>query len=187
MIMSLPLMPKATAVWLIENTTLTFEQVAKFCGMHTLEIKGIADEEVAIGIAGVNPITHEQITREELKRCEDNPDATIQLSEQAKNHIKVNDKKRKTSNYTPIAKRQDKPDAVSWFLRNYPNVIDQHIIKLIGTTKNTINSVRGRTHWNMTNIKPRDPVLLGLCSQTDLEKVIEKARVLSEGQQESRE
>jgi hypothetical protein len=178
--MNLPLMPKATAVWLIENTTLTFGQIAKFCGMHPLEVKGIADDEVAIGITGENPINKDQLTKEEIKRCEANPNTTLLLSSQAQNHVKITDKKRKTAHYTPIAKRQDKPDAVSWFIRYYPTIADQQIVKLIGTTKTTINSIKGRTHWNMTNIRPRDPVLLGLCSQTDLDKVLEKAKVHTE-------
>lgn len=175
--MNLPLMPKATAVWLIENTTLTFDQIANFCGMHPLEVKGIADGEVAIGIVGENPITRDQLTKEEIKRCEQNSCAKLILSKQAQDHIKIVDKKRKTAHYTPIAKRQDKPDAVAWFARYHPEVKDQYIVKLIGTTKNTISSVKGRTHWNMNNIKPRDPVLLGLCSQTELDKVLEKARL----------
>ncbi len=183
--MTLPLMPKATAVWLIENTTLTFEQIAKFCGMHALEVKGIADGEVAIGIIGMNPITNEQISKEEIKRCEANPKATLQLSEHAQKHVKITNKKRKTSHYTPIARRQDKPDAVAWFIRYHPGITDQQIIKIIGTTKTTINSVKLRTHWNMTNIKPRDPVLLGLCSQTELEGLLEKVRVSSEDQHEN--
>jgi len=178
--MNLPLMPKATAVWLIENTTLTFDQIANFCGMHPLEVKGIADGEVAIGIVGENPINKDQITKEEIKRCEANSKASLQLSSQAQNHVKITDKKRKTAHYTPIAKRQDKPDAVAWFIRYYPNVPDQQVVKLIGTTKTTINSLKGRTHWNMNNIRPRDPVLLGLCSQTDLDKVLEKARIHTE-------
>jgi hypothetical protein len=175
--MNLPLMPKATAVWLIENTTLTFNQIARFCGMHQLEVKGIADGEVAIGITGENPINRDQLTREEIKRCEQDSSANLQLSKQAQNHVKITDKKRKTAHYTPIAKRQDKPDAVAWFIRYYPNVTEQQIVKLIGTTKTTINSIKGRTHWNMNNIRPRDPVLLGLCSQTDLDKVLDKAKI----------
>ena len=175
--MSLPLMPKATAIWLIENTTLTFDQIADFCGMHSLEVKGIADGEVAVGIAGENPITRDQLTRDEITRCEKNDKARLMLSVQAQNHVKITDKKRKTAHYTPIAKRQDKPDAVAWFVRYYPTITDQQIVKLIGTTKTTINSVKGRTHWNMTNIKPRDPVLLGLCSQGDLNKILDKIKI----------
>jgi len=180
--MTLPLMPKATSVWLIENTTLTFEQIADFCGMHSLEVKGIADGDVAVGIVGMNPIVNEQLTREEIKRCEDNPKATLRLSALAEKHAAIASKKKKTSHYTPIARRQDKPDAVSWFIRYYPNVTDQQIIKIIGTTKATINSVKLRSHWNMANIKPRDPVLLGLCSQTELENLLEKVRLSSEAQ-----
>lgn len=175
--MNIPLMPKATAVWLIENTTLTFDQIAEFCEMHPLEVKGIADGEVAIGILGENPISNEQLSKEEIKRCEANPKAKLQLSAQAQEHIKITNKKRKTAHYTPIAKRQDKPDAIAWFVRYYPLVSDQLIVKLVGTTKTTINAVKARTHWNTNNIKPRDPVLLGLCSQTELDKVLEKAKV----------
>ena len=175
--MSLPLMPKATAVWLIENTTLTFDQIAIFYGLHPLEVKGIADGEVAVGIGGENPMNNGQLTKEEIHRCEASPSTRLQLSQQAQNHVKITDKKRKTSHYTPIAKRQDKPDAVAWFVRYCPSVTDQQIVKLIGTTKTTINSVKGKTHWNIINIKPRDPVLLGLCSQIELDKVLEKARV----------
>ncbi len=183
--MTLPLMPKATAVWLIENTSLTFEQIADFCGMHPLEVKGIADGEVAVGIIGMNPITNEQVSKEEIARCEQNPKATLHLSQHAQKHVKITNKKRKTAHYTPIARRQDKPDAVAWFVRYYPTVTDQQIIKIIGTTKNTINSVKLRSHWNMTNIKPRDPVLLGLCSQTELESLLEKVRISSEDQPEN--
>ena len=178
--MNLPLMPKATAVWLIENTTLTFDQIARFCGMHPLEVKGIADGEVGVGISGESPIAKDQLTREEIKRCEQNPNATLHLSDQAQNHVKITSKKRKTAHYTPIAKRQDKPDAVVWLLRYCPDVTDQQIMKLIGTTKTTIASIKTRSHWNMNNIKPRDPVLLGLCSQTDLDKVLERYRVAGE-------
>lgn len=175
--MNAPLMPKATAVWLIENTTLTFEQIAEFCKMHPLEVKGIADGEVAVGIIGEDPIANEQLSKAEIKRCELDPKASLKLSEHAQEHLRINVKKRKTAHYTPIAKRQDKPDAVYWFTRFYPNVTDQQIVKLIGTTKTTIAAIKGRTHWNMNNIKPRDPVLLGLCSQTELDKVLEKAKL----------
>lgn len=182
--MNIPLMPKATAVWLIENTTLTFDQIAIFCGMHSLEVKGIADGEVAVGISGENPITSEQLSKEDIKRCEADSKARLRLSDQALKHLTISNKKRKTTNYTPIAKRQDKPDAVSWFIRHYPEVTDQQIVKLIGTTKTTVNAIKSRTHWNMSNIKPRDPVLLGLCLQTDLDKVLEKARLNMEPTEE---
>ena len=178
--MNTPLMPKATAVWLIENTTLTFDQIAQFCDMHSLEVKGIADGEVAIGIIGENPIANEQLLKEEIKRCEDNSQARLQLSKQAQKHLEITSKKRKTAHYTPIARRQDKPDAISWFARYYPDVSDQQIVKLIGTTKTTISAVKARSHWNSNNIKPRDPVLLGLCSQTELDKVLEKIKIHSQ-------
>lgn len=181
--MNAPLMPKATAVWLIENTTLTFEQVADFCDMHILEVKGIADGEVAIGIIGENPISNGQLSKEEIKRCEANSQARLNLSEQAQKHEKITSKKRKVAHYTPIAKRQDKPDAIAWFAKFYPELSDQQLVKLIGTTKSTIASVKGRTHWNSQNIKPRDPVLLGLCTQTELDKVLEKSKINIEAQE----
>jgi uncharacterized protein len=175
--MDLPLMPKATAVWLIDNTTLTFEQIAEFCGMHALEVKGIADGEVMSGIAGINPVTNAQLLAEEIKRCESDENAKLELSTEAKQHIKVQVKKKKTSKYTPIARRQDKPDAIAWFLKHCPDVSEQQISKLIGTTKNTIASIKSRAHWNISNIKPRDPVLVGLCTQIELDKVLEKAHL----------
>lgn len=173
--MNLPLMPKSTAVWLIENTILTFDQIAKFCGLHPLEVKGIADGEVASGIIGQNPITANQLTAEEIKRCEADPKALLKLSNIAQKHSKV--RKKKVSKYTPIARRQDKPDAISWFIRHHPEVTDSQIIKLIGTTKNTIESIKTKSHWNMTNIKPRDPVLLGLCTQTEFDNILAKAKL----------
>ncbi len=168
-------MPKATAVWLIENTTLTFEQIATFCGMHLLEVKGIADGEVAEGILGLDPIVHSQLTKEEITRCENDRNARLQMTDSAKKHIDA--KKKKTAKYTPVARRQDKPDAIAWFLKHCPDVADAQIVKLIGTTKTTIAAIRARHHWNISNIKPRDPVLLGLCTQTDLDKVLAKVKV----------
>ena len=167
--MSLPLMPKATAVWLIENTTLTFKQIAIFCGMHELEIKGIADGEVAQGIRGMNPLHDGELTQEEIDRCQGDPSAILTLSVKASSQLK--DKKNKAK-YTPIARRQDKPDAILWLVKNYPNVADSKIAKLIGTTKNMIESIRNKEHWNMANMRPRDPVLLGICSQKQLNKLI---------------
>jgi hypothetical protein len=181
--MNAPLMPKATAVWLIENTSLTFDQIANFCQLHPLEVKGIADGEVAIGIIGENPISSEQLSKEEIKRCEADPKARLILSEHARKHIEITSKKRKTAHYTPIARRQDKPDAIAWFARYYPDVPDQQIVKLIGTTKTTIASVKERSHWNSSNIKPRDPVLLGLCTQTELDKILEKVKINPELQE----
>jgi len=171
--MALPLMPKATAVWLVENTTLTFEQVGDFCGMHPLEVQGIADGEVAVGIIGQDPITSGQLTLENIRHCENNSEARLELTEHAEKFITAKAKV-KGGRYTPVARRQDKPDAVAWFLKFHPTVPDAQIVKLVGTTKNTINAVRNRTHWNSTNLKPRDPVLLGLCTQTRLDDVIAK-------------
>lgn len=165
-----PLMPKATAVWLIENTSLTFEQIADFCCMHPLEVQGIADGEVAHGIIGFDPVANNQVSAAEIKRCEQDPKARLEMSEKARKHIET--KRKKSTKYTPVARRQDKPDAIAWLLKNYPNIKDSQIVKLIGTTKNTIQAVRDRTHWNSNNIRPRDPVLLGLCKQTELDAML---------------
>lgn len=167
------LMPKATAVWLVENTTLSFEQIAAFCGLHPLEIQGIADGEVAIGIIGTDPTTNGQLTAEEIKRCEGDPAARLA---QAKVSIPLPQIRTKGPRYTPVSKRQDKPDAVAWLVRHHPELSDAQVSKLIGTTKQTIAQVRDRTHWNTANLRPRDPVLLGLCTQTDLNAAILKAR-----------
>lgn len=167
-----PLMPKATAVWLVDNTTLTFKQIADFCGLHELEVKGIADGEVAKGVMGINPINNGQLTKEELERCSKDENATMKISISAA-YESVSTSKRKGAKYTPIARRQDKPDAIYWLLKNFPDISDAKVIKLIGTTKLTVDSIRDRSHWNIQNIKPRDPVLLGICSQTDLDKTIE--------------
>jgi hypothetical protein len=165
----LPLMPKATAVWLIENTSLSFKQIADFCGMHELEVKGIADGEVAQGIIGNDPIMNGQLTRDEITRCEKDELAHLKISHSVADSLLHNKKKAK---YTPMARRQDKPDAIYWFVKNCPEVEDKNIIKLIGTTKTTIDAIRDKTHWNMQNIRPRDPVLLGLCTQTELDRVV---------------
>ncbi len=172
-----PLMPKATAVWLVENTSLTFEQIAEFCGLHPLEVQGIADGEVAVGIQGLDPIARNQLSREEIERCQADPSARLRLAEQ---DLPQPLKRTKGPRYTPVAKRQDKPDGIAWLLRNHPELKDSQIARLIGTTKNTIQAVRERTHWNSPNIRPRDPVLLGLCSQADLNQAAEKARRAAE-------
>jgi len=172
----LPLMPKATAIWLIDNTTLTFKQIADFCGMHELEVKGIADGEVAVGVIADNPITSGQLDKEEIERCCKDPNAKLQLK-LSNAYETVSKVKKKGAKYTPIARRQDKPDAIYWLIKNFPEIKDSTIIKLIGTTKATVDAVRNRTHWNMANIRQRDPVLLGICSQTDLDKVVEIARL----------
>ena len=174
--MNLPLMPKATAVWLVENTTLTFEQIATFCGMHNLEVQGIADGDVAASIIGIDPVTSGQLTREEILRGEADSAATLQLTAKAKAHLSLKEKKKKKSRYTPVARRQDKPDAISWFVKHCPESTDAQIVKVIGTTKATINAVRSKSHWNSSNIKPKDPVLLALCTQTELDKTLTLAK-----------
>jgi uncharacterized protein len=168
-----PLMQKATAVWLIDNTTLTFKQISDFCGIHELEIKGIADGEVAVGIIGVNPIVSGQLDKSEIERC--SRDASAKLVLKKGGAYEVATKKAKNrANYTPIARRQDKPDTIFWLIKNFPDIKDSTIIKLIGTTKPTIESIRNRSHWNMSNLRQRDPVLLGICTQVDLDEAIEK-------------
>lgn len=164
--MTLPLMPKATAVWLVENTSLTFDQIAEFCGMHPLEVQGIADGEVSGGIMGVDPLSSGQLTLEEIRRGEADPKARLALAATARQYLQV---KTKGARYTPVARRGDKPDAIAWIIKNFPTMPDAQIGKLIGTTKSTIKSVREKTHWNSAGIKPRDPVLLGLCTQTHLD------------------
>jgi hypothetical protein len=175
--MAQPLMPKATAVWLIENTSLTFDQIADFCGLHPLEVQGIADGEVAVGIQGIDPVANNQISREEIERCQADPTARLKLAE---HDLPQPLKRTKGPRYTPVAKRQDKPDGIAWLLRHHPELKDSQIARLIGTTKNTIQAVRERTHWNAPNIRPRDPVLLGLCTQADLNAAVEKARRAAE-------
>ncbi len=169
--MALPLMRKATAVWLVENTSLTFMQIANFCGLHELEISGIADGEVANGIRGMDPVTSNQLTLEEIKRCEIDPNSQLQL---IINPATIGETKRRGPRYTPLSKRQDKPAAIAWIVKFYPDLTDSQIIKLVGTTKPTIKAVRERSHWNITNIVPTDPVLLGLCKQVELDSAIAK-------------
>lgn len=172
--MSQPLMPKATAVWLVENTALTFDQIAVFCGLHPLEIQGIADGEVANGIRGMDPVAASQLTQDEITRCEG--DSTQQLKLLRKDDLPAPSKRTRGPRYTPIAKRQEKPDGISWLVRHHPELSDADITKLIGTTRKTIQAIRDRSHWNMSNITPRDPVLLGLCRQSDLNSFVERAR-----------
>jgi hypothetical protein len=166
-------MPKATAVWLVDNTKLTFEQIADFCGLHELEVQAIADGEVAIGMQGLDPVAGGQVSKEEVARCELDPDARLDISEPS---VPMPKARQKGARYTPIAKRQDRPDAIAWLLRNYPELSDAQLSRLIGTTKPTINSVRDRSHRNAANIKPQSPVYLGLCSAADLEKAVAIAR-----------
>jgi len=168
-----PLMPKATAVWLVDNTSLTFEQIADFCGLHPLEVKGIADEDVAKGIKGQDPVSSGQLTREMIEAAEKNPKTRLKMA--APKHKMPAVKQKKAPRYTPVSKRQDKPDAVYWILRNHPEFTDADIIRLIGTTKATIQKIRERSHWNATNIKAVDPVTLGLCSQLELDLAVSRA------------
>ena len=168
-----PLMPKATAVWLVDNTSLTFEQIADFCGLHPLEVKGIADEDVAKGIKGQDPVATGQLTREQIEQAEKDPKVRLRMA--APKHKIPPVKMKRAPRYTPVSKRQDKPDAVYWLLRNHPEFTDADIIKLIGTTKATIQKIRERSHWNATNIKAVDPVTLGLCSQLELDLAVERA------------
>lgn len=167
------LMPKATAIWLIDNTMLTFDQIADFCGLHHLEVKGIADGDVAETMRGVDPIAGGELSRAEIRKAEADEAYRMKVAPSKIAHIPQ--PKRKGARYTPVARRQDKPDAIAWFIRNHPEVTDAQICKLIGTTKSTITNVRDRTHWNSTNIKPVDPVTLGLCSQIELDEVIAKS------------
>src|SRR5215813_1179055 len=168
-----PLMPKATAVWLIENTSLTFEQIADFCGIHPLEVKGIADEDVAKGIKGIDPVATGQLTREQIEEAEKDPSLKLEVA-QAKHKLPPV-KQKKTPRYTPVSKRQDKPDAIYWLLRNHPELTDADIVRLIGTTKATISKIRERELWNSQKIKAVDPVTLGLCSQIELDFVVARA------------
>lgn len=164
------LMPKATAVWLVDNTSMTFEQIADFCGLHPLEVKGIADGEVARDIRGADPITNGQLTREELDKAQRDP--KYRMKAQKSRHAELLKPIRKGPRYTPVSRRQDRPDAIAWFVRNHPEVSDAQIAKTLGTTKATIDQVRNRTHWNSANIKPVDPVTLGLVTQLELDAVV---------------
>ena len=175
--MAQPLMPKATAVWLVENTALTFEQIADFCNLHPLEVQAIADGEVGSGIQGLDPIISGELTQEEIDRCADDPDARLTA---ARSRVPQARGKPKGARYTPVSKRQDRPDAIAWLLKNYPELGDAQISRLIGTTKPTISAVRNKTHWNAQNIKPQNPVGLGLCSTRDLEMAVGVARRRSE-------
>ncbi len=184
-----PLMPKATAVWLVENTTLSFDQIAEFCGLHSLEVKGIADDDpnVVKGIKGYDPITSGQLTRDEIERGEKDPNHQLELAE-----LKVvvpQTPSRKGPRYTPVSRRHDRPNAVLWLLKNHAELRDSQIMRLVGTTKPTIGQIRDRTHWNSQNLVPQDPVTLGLCSQVDLDAEVKKAarRVERERKQAEKE
>ncbi|GJE55319.1 MULTISPECIES: DUF1013 domain-containing protein [Methylobacterium] len=169
-----PLMPKATAVWLVENTSLAFEQIADFCHLHPLEVKGIADGEVAAGIKGFDPITAGQLTREEIEKAQKSPNHKLKI---AVSKVKLPEVKRTTKGprYTPLSRRQDRPNAILWLLRNHAELKDAQVIRLVGTTKSTIQQIRDRSHWNSGSLQPLDPVTLGLCSQIDLDFEVGKA------------
>ena len=179
--MNRPLMPKATAVWLVDNTSLSFDQIADFCGLHPLEVKGIADGEVAVGIQGQDPVVAGQLTAAEIARCVADPKARLALAETS---FEPPERRSKGPRYTPLSKRQDRPNAIAWLLRNHPELSDAQVSKLVGTTKPTIQTVRDRSHWNMSNIKPQDPVTLGLCSQVDLDSAVQKGQDKLRKQQE---
>lgn len=167
------LMSKATAVWLVENTTLTFDQIAEFCSLHQLEVQGIADGDVATGMRGLDPIQAGQLTREELEKAEASAAYRMKVLE---SKVRLPELKRtKGPRYTPVSKRQDRPNAIQWLIKNHPELKDAQIIRLVGTTKSTIQSVRERSHWNSTNLAPLDPVTLGLCSQMDLDFEVNRA------------
>ena len=167
-----PLMPKATAVWLVDNTALSFEQIAQFCGLHHLEVKAIADGDAAQGIKGMDPIMTGQLTREEIARAEKDQNHRLKLSDPK---VRVPESKRKGPRYTPLSKRQDRPNAILWLVRNHPELKDAQISRLVGTTKATIEQIRDRKHWNSSSLQPMDPVTLGLCSQIDLDFEVNRA------------
>lgn len=171
--MPLPLMPKATAVWLVDNTTLSFEQIADFTGLHPLEVKGIADGEVAVGLQGMDPTLSGQLPLDEIRRCAADPSARLSMAVADVPQPKA---RTKGQRYTPVSKRQDRPAAILWLLRYHPELSDAQVSRLVGTTKPTIVSVRERTHWNIQQLKPNDPVSLGLCSQQDLDDALRRAR-----------
>jgi len=171
-----PLMPKATAVWLVENTSLSFDQIAEFCHLHPLEVQAIADGEAALSIKGLDPVLTGQLTREEIARAEADPNARLGLATPRVAAASVPTvTKRRGPRYTPVSRRQDRPNAILWLVRNHPELKDAAIMRLVGTTKPTIDSIRNRTHWNSNNLQPTDPVALGLCSQIDLDFEVDKA------------
>ncbi|MDD7911895.1 DUF1013 domain-containing protein [Pseudovibrio exalbescens] len=167
-----PLMPKATAVWLVDNTALSFEQIAAFCKLHPLEVKAIADGEAAQGIKGLDPVLTGQLTRDEIEKAQNNPSYRLHVQE---SKVRVPEQKRKGPRYTPVSRRQDRPNAILWLVKNHPELLDAQIMRLVGTTKPTIEAIRERTHWNSANLVAMDPVTLGLCSQIELDMEVEKA------------
>lgn len=170
--MSLPIMAKATAVWLVDNTTISFKQIADFCGMHELEVQGIADGDVAAGVKGFDPIANNQLSQEEIDRAQADPEHKLKLKHYA---AAQGEEKRRGPRYTPLSKRQDRPNAILWLVKFHPELADSQIAKLVGTTKPTITSIRERTHWNISAMQPIDPVALGLCKQSELDAAVQKA------------
>ena len=170
--MNKPIMAKATAVWLVDNTTLTFKQIAEFCGMHELEVQGIADGDVAAGVKGFDPVANNQLDPKEIEKGEADPLYKLRLKF---NPAAVGEEKRRGPRYTPLSKRQDRPAAILWLVKFHPELSDGQVSKLVGTTKPTIQSIRERTHWNIANIQPIDPVALGLCKQSELDAAVQKA------------
>ncbi|WP_299813929.1 cell cycle transcriptional regulator TrcR [uncultured Jannaschia sp.] len=179
--MNKPIMAKATAVWLVDNTTLSFQQIGDFCDLHELEVQGIADGDVAVGVKGFDPVANNQLTAEEIATAEKNPGHKLRLKFNA---AAQGEEKRRGPRYTPLSKRQDRPASILWLVKFHPELTDAQISKLIGTTKPTIQSIRERTHWNIQNIQPIDPVALGLCKQSELDTVVQKAaqKRLAEGE-----
>ena len=178
--MNKPIMAKATAVWLVDNTTLSFRQIGDFCGLHELEVQGIADGDVATGVKGFDPIVNNQLTQEEIDVAEKDPGHKLKLKF---NPAAVGEEKRRGPRYTPLSKRQDRPASILWLVKFHPELTDGQISKLVGTTKPTIQAIRERTHWNISNIQPIDPVALGLCKQSELDAVVQKAaaKIAAEG------
>ncbi len=168
--MAQPLMPHATASWLVDNTALTFEQIAEFCGLHILEVQAIADDTAATKLTGRDPVRAGELTQEEIERGQADPSYRLKMHKTPDQSTRT-----KGPRYTPVSKRQDKPDGIAWIIRNHPEVTDGQISKLIGTTRSTISAIRDRSHWNIANIQPKDPVTLGLCSQRELDAVVAKA------------
>ena len=169
--MTHPLMPKATAVWLVENTALSFEQIADFCGLHVLEVNAIADDEVVVGMQGMNPVSAGELTSEEIERCQADPGARLNPAPK-----RTPVAKKKSARYTPVSKRQDRPDAILWLCKNASELTDGQISKLVGSTKGTVSLIRKRSYWNFSNLKPRDPVILALCTQEAFQKSLDKAK-----------
>ena len=168
-----PFMPKATAVWLVENTTLTFKQIAIFCKLHELEIKGIADGDVAKGIKAYNPILAGQLSRDEIDSCSKDENKSLNLTQRSED---VQVKERKKPKYTPLSKRQDRPDAILWLTKNYPELTNGQISKLVGSTTGTVSLIRKRSYWNFSSLKAKDPVILALCTQDIFQKALDKAK-----------